>query len=107
VFGSLFFGAANKIEPLLALAEPAHPARVVVLDMQKLINVDTTGLDMLATLQRKLARNGKQLFIAGANTQPLSLFSRSGFVDVLGREKLCATVDEALARVGNGEGRQA
>ena len=107
VFGSLFFGAANKIEPLLALAEPAHPARVVVLDMQKLINVDTTGLDMLATLQRKLARNGKQLFIAGANAQPLSLFSRSGFVDVLGREKLCATVDEALARVGHGEGRQA
>ncbi len=107
VFGSLFFGAANKIEPLLALAEPAHPAKVVVLDLQKLINVDTTGLEMLSTLQRKLARNGKRLLIAGANAQPLSLFSRSGFVDVLGRENLCATVDEALARIGHGEGRQA
>ncbi|MCA3069232.1 MAG: STAS domain-containing protein [Rhodocyclaceae bacterium] len=107
VFGSLFFGAANKIEPLLTLAEPAHPARVVVLDMQKLINVDTTGLDMLATLQRKLARSGKQLFIAGANAQPLSLFSRSGFLDVLGRDNLCSTVDEALARVGYAQDRQA
>ncbi len=99
VFGSLFFGAANKIEPLLALAEPSHPAKVVVLDMQKLINIDTTGLDMLSTLQRKLARNGKRLFIAGANAQPLSLFSRSGFVDVLGRENLCASVDEVLGRL--------
>ncbi|MCE2949368.1 MAG: SulP family inorganic anion transporter [bacterium] len=100
VFGSLFFGAANKIEPLLALAEPAHAAKVIVLDMQKVINVDTTGLDMLSTLQRKLARNGKRLFIAGANAQPLSLFSRSGFVDVLGAEHLCADLATALLRAG-------
>jgi SulP family sulfate permease len=99
VFGSLFFGAANKIEPLLALAEPAHPARVVVLDMQKLINIDTTGLDMLSTLQRKLARNGKRLFIAGANAQPLSLFARSGFVEVLGEQNLCANVAEVIGRL--------
>jgi len=98
VFGSLFFGAANKIEPLLALAEPTHPAQVVVLDMHKMINIDTTGLDMLSTLQRKLARNGKRLFIAGANAQPLSLFARSGFLEVLGERNVCASVAEALAR---------
>jgi sulfate permease, SulP family len=99
VFGTLFFGAANKIEPLLALAEPKHPAQVIVLDLQKLINIDTTGLDMLATLQRKLAKNGKRLMLAGANPQPLSLFTRSGFVDTLGHANLCDSVSQALARV--------
>jgi len=98
VFGSLFFGAANKIEPLLALAEPTHPARVIVLDMQKLISVDTTGLDMLSTLQRKLVRNGKRLLIAGANAQPRSLFERSGFAATLGAENLCDDLATALAR---------
>lgn len=96
VFGTLFFGAANKIEPLLALAEPAHPAQVIVLDLQKLINVDTTGLDMLSNLQRKLARNGKRLLLAGANAQPLSLFERSGFTATLGQDNLCADVAAAL-----------
>jgi len=99
VFGTLFFGAANKIEPLLALAEPGNPTQVVVLDLQKLINIDTTGLDLLATLQRKLAKNGKRLMIAGANQQPLSLFSRSGFTDTLGHDNLCDSVSQALAKV--------
>jgi SulP family sulfate permease len=98
VFGSLFFGAANKIEPLFALAEPADAAQVVVLDLQKLINIDTTGLDMLATLHRKLARNGKRLMIVAANEQPLSLFARSGFGEVLGEANLCESLGQALAR---------
>jgi SulP family sulfate permease len=102
LFGSLFFGAANKIEPLLALAEPTHPAKVIVLDMQKLINVDTTGLDMLSTLHRKLLRNDKRLFIAGANAQPRSLFERSGFAATLGADNLCDDVATALLRAGAG-----
>jgi SulP family sulfate permease len=54
---------------------------------------------MLSTLQRKLARNGKRLFIAGANAQPLSLFARSGFVEVLGEQNLCASVAEVIGRL--------
>lgn len=98
VFGSLFFGAANRLEPLLALASPQHPCRVLVLDLSKLINIDTTGLETLAALQRALARSGRHLLIASANEQPLSLFERSGFLDVLGQENLCASMPAALAR---------
>ncbi len=81
LFGSLFFGSVNKIEPLLACADPADPVRVVVLDMQKIINMDTTGLDILEALCRKLEKNGKALIITGAGAQPMSLFQRSGFID--------------------------
>jgi SulP family sulfate permease len=88
LFGSLFFGSANKLEPLLAHAEPADPCRAIVLDMQKTINVDTTGLDILETLRRKLEKNGKTLIITGAGTQPMSLFKRSGFAEKLGAENM-------------------
>jgi SulP family sulfate permease len=98
LYGSLFFGAATRIEPLIALAAPEHPTRVLVLDMHKVINVDTTGLEILETLARKLARNGKALVIAEANDQPRSLFERSGFADRLGREKLAVDLADALAR---------
>ncbi|HEX2828291.1 MAG TPA: SulP family inorganic anion transporter [Burkholderiales bacterium] len=98
LYGSLFFGAATKIEPLIALAGPEHPTRVVVLDMHKLINVDTTGLEILEALHRKLEKNGKTLLIAEANEQPRSLFDRSGFSERLGRQNLAVDLADALAR---------
>jgi len=79
LFGSLFFASANKLEPLLARADAADPARVIVIDMQKTLNVDTTGLEILETLRRKLEKNGKALIITGAGAQPMSLFRRSEF----------------------------
>jgi SulP family sulfate permease len=98
LYGSLIFGAATKIEPLIALAGPEHPTRVVVLDMHKLINVDTTGLEILEALHRKLGKNGKTLLIAEANEQPRSLFDRSGFSERLGRQNLAVDLADALAR---------
>ena len=98
LYGSLFFGAATKFEPLLALAAADDPTRVVVLDMHKVINVDTTGLEFLETLHRKLARNGKTLIIAQANAQPRSLFERSGFSERVGSEHLAADLAAALER---------
>jgi SulP family sulfate permease len=98
MFGSLFFGSANKIEPLLALAEPSDLTRAIVLDMQKTINVDTTGLDILEALRRKLSKNGKTLIITGAGTQPLSLFRRSGFSARVGEENILPNQAEGVAR---------
>ncbi len=98
VYGSLFFGSANKIEPLLVHADPADPAHALILDMQKTINVDTTGLDMLDALHRKLEKNGKRLIIAGANEQPRSLFERSGFAARLGAGNFVTDLAAACAR---------
>jgi SulP family sulfate permease len=98
MFGSLFFGSANKLEPLLVRADPADPARVVVLDLQRTLNIDTTGLDILEALRRKLAKNGKVLVITGAGTQPQSLFVRSGFANKIGAENLCVDRAAGMAR---------
>jgi SulP family sulfate permease len=98
MFGSLFFGSANKLEPLLARAEPVDPCRVLVLDIEKTMNIDTTGLDILDTLQRKLAKNGKTLLVSGAGEQPMSLFKRSGFAERIGREQLHPQLAAALSR---------
>ena len=52
MFGSLFFGAANKLESMLQKLE-GNP-ETLILDMDKVINMDTTGLDILQTLHRDL-----------------------------------------------------
>jgi len=98
LFGSLFFGSVNRLEPLL---DPTRPvADITVLDLHQLINLDTTGLDALQSFHRMLDKRGKRLVIVGANTQPLSLMERSGFTAALGDHSLFDTLDAALAAVG-------
>lgn len=96
LFGSLFFGAANKLENLL-LMQHGHPD-VVILDMGKVINIDTTGLDILQTLNRNLKKRGATLILCALNSQPGSLVFRSGFLDQLGDDNVSANLTDALIR---------
>lgn len=95
VFGSLFFGSVNKLENLLEHTRKAPT--VLVLEMDKVINIDTTGLDTLQTLQRQLQRQGSTLVLCALNAQPHSLIHRSGFIQMLGEDNLRPSLDDALA----------
>jgi SulP family sulfate permease len=100
LFGSLFFGAVGKIEALPAQLPAA--TRCVVLEMHRLISMDTSGLDALEQLHRTLQRQGQALVLANVNPQPLSLMTRSGFVDHLGAECIVPTLAEAWPGPGPG-----
>ena len=94
LFGSLFFGAVGKIEALPGQL-PAG-TRCLVLEMHRLISVDTSGIDALQQLHRTLQRQGTALMLASVNPQPLGLMRRSGFAAELGAEQIVPTVAEAL-----------
>jgi SulP family sulfate permease len=98
--GSLFFGSVGKLEQL---TDPAHhaqadAARVLILDFEALLSLDTTGVETLDTLRRQLQRRGAQLIVAGAREQPLSLLTRSGFVARVGADNLVTDFAAAQAR---------
>jgi len=94
LFGSLFFGAVGKVEALPA--QLAERTRAVVLEMHRLISLDTSGLDALQQLHRTLKQRGVALVLANVNEQPLSLMRRSGFEAVLGAEQIVPTVAAAF-----------
>jgi SulP family sulfate permease len=94
LFGSLFFGAVGKIEALESRIAPG--TRAVVLEMHRLISMDTSGLDALAQLQRALKKQGVGLVLANVNEQPLSLMRRAGFADEIGEESIVPTVAAAF-----------
>ena len=96
VFGSLFFGAVNKLEQLLD-PRAGHP-EVVILDTSRLIQLDTTGLEGLENLRDQLQKRGCTLIFCGLNSQPGSLLFRSGFIDQLGDENVCPDLTGALQR---------
>ena len=99
VYGALFFGAVGKLEALPA--QLPEGTRALVLDMHRLIAMDTSGLDALDQLQRTLQRRGITLWLAEINEQPRSLMRRAGFEAQLGERALAPTLAEALQRCGD------
>ena len=95
LYGSLFFGAVGKIETLPGLVEPG--TRAVVLEMHRLILIDTSGIDALQQLHRNLQRRGIALVLANVNEQPLSLIRRSGLEAVIGDEHIVRNLGDVAA----------
>lgn len=96
IFGSFFFGAADKLET--ALKRNGQEPDVLILRMRKVLAMDATGLNALEDLHERLHRRGKHVILSGPHTQPLFMMDKAGFLDRLGRENVCANIELALAR---------
>jgi SulP family sulfate permease len=94
LFGSIFFGSVTKLENLLDPAKPLPD--VVILEMHKVINFDTTGLDALESLHSALMTRGGRLMLVDLNEQPMSLLKRSGTLEDIGRENVFGDMAAAL-----------
>jgi SulP family sulfate permease len=97
LYGALFFGAVGKVE---AVAEtlPAETT-AVVLEMQRLVLLDASGIDALSQLHKSLSRLGVRLVLCDLNEQPRTLIQRSGLQDLLGRDNVANDLPSALAHV--------
>lgn len=96
IFGSFFFGAADKLES--ALKREGREPNVLILRMRKVLAMDATGLNALEDLYERLRAHGKYIILSGPHTQPLFMMDKAGFLDRLGKENVCANVELALAR---------
>jgi SulP family sulfate permease len=80
LYGSLFFGAVAKIDPILSAVESAPRGLLVRLDAQSLQSLDASGLDVLGQLHKAIVMRGGRLVMAGLNAQPRRVMERSGFL---------------------------
>ena len=96
LYGSLFFGAVGKVESISDQIDAG--TRAVVLDMQRLVLLDSSGLDALEQLHRTLKRQEVGLVLANVNDQPLALMRRSGVEAALGAEHIVSHIAAAMQR---------
>lgn len=96
IYGSLFFGSVTKLENLL---DPGRQLPdIIILEMDHVINLDTTGLDALEALRKTQKKQKGELIIAGAQEQPYSLMKRGGFVEAVGTANFVKSLNAALVR---------
>jgi SulP family sulfate permease len=96
VFGALFFGAADKLETILAKTNTEPD--VLILKMHEVISMDSSALRTLQNMHNKLRKHGKYLILCGPHTQPYFLMHQAGFFDEIGKENVKANLDDALQR---------
>jgi sulfate permease, SulP family len=96
IFGSFFFGVADKLES--ALRQSKAEPEVLILRMRKVVAMDATGLNALEDIFERLHARGKHLVLSGPHTQPLFTMEKAGFIERIGRENLCGDIEDALAR---------
>ena len=95
--GPFFFAAAEKLEA--ALRGSGGKPRAVIFRMRNVPAIDASGLHAFEVAVHKLRRDGVRIFVTAAQPQPMRVMDESGLVDLIGRRKFCADIDEALARV--------
>ena len=99
VKGALFFGSISKLEPVTDPARITNPkgARIIILDIEDLLQIDNSAMDQLETWVRALHRHRHELIVAGASGHPLSQLKRTGLDVTLGAN-LVPNMEFALAR---------
>lgn len=96
IFGPFLFGAAEKMED--ALARIDEWPKILILRLHLVTAMDATGMNALESVVERMRSREGTVLLSGIHQQPLQMLRKAGFIDIIGRENLCATFDDALAR---------
>jgi SulP family sulfate permease len=96
IHGPFLFGATDK---LFVLTENMHKLPpVVILRLRNMTALDATGLFAIEEVAKQLHATRRTLILCGARQQPAELMKQADFEEVVGKQNICANVQEALRR---------
>ncbi|MEK6557416.1 MAG: STAS domain-containing protein, partial [Candidatus Margulisiibacteriota bacterium] len=93
--GPLFFGAAYKFKE--ALIEMGQNPSVLIINMQFVPMIDSTGIHVLEEAVSRFLRKGTRVIVSGAQFKVLRSLNRAGLVQKIGRDKFKPNLDDAIA----------
>lgn len=94
VNGPFFFGAAESFSEILG--QVSGRPKAIIVDLEGVPAMDSTGLRALTTLVTRRVREGVPVFLVGLQDQPRELIARSGLADLVGRERLDLSPEEVI-----------
>ena len=74
------------------------PASNGIAARRNMTAIDATGLFALEEVAKHLHATKRTLILCGAREQPAQMIHQGEFEEVVGRENICANVQEALGR---------
>ncbi|WP_210608199.1 SulP family inorganic anion transporter [Priestia flexa] len=93
--GSLFFGSAERLEEATDSIIQSN-ADVVILKMEQVSFIDTSGEDLLSNVHQRLDEDNRALLITGLDAQPKEMFLKTGLYDRIGKQHFFSQASRAL-----------
>lgn len=93
ISGPMFFGATDKIPHITQKNDKC----VLILRMKAVPALDITALNGLKQLWHECKKQHIHVIFSHVNEQPMSVFEKSGFKDLVGAENFVENIDHALA----------
>lgn len=97
VNGPFFFGVASSFLEMMKNIERKPKARI--LRMRHALTVDATAINVLRQAFKECKKKNVVFILSGVHAQPLFALDRAGLLDEIGRDNVCAHIDESLNRV--------
>ncbi len=94
ITGPMFFGASNKIADVIKHGKK----QVLILRMRSVPAIDATGIHSFEAVLKRCKKDGKTLILSHVNEQPMKTLRKSGLLEEIGEENVCANIDEAILR---------
>ena len=92
IHGPMFFGAADKIPHTVE----QEGKTAIIIRMKGVPAIDITAMNSLVTLFNDCRRQKIHVIFSHVNKQPMSVFEKCGFIDMVGIESFKPNIDEAL-----------
>lgn len=96
ISGPFFFGAADKF--VRVIKEVGVPCKVLIVKMGDVPAMDATAFQALKSLYKMCQKNKRRLILVDLKEQPKKVIEKYGFVDKLGLENICDSMENALER---------
>jgi SulP family sulfate permease len=96
IYGTFFFGAADKFKDALHTIE--KPPKILILRLRHVFALDATGLRALEDVFEKTKHEGTTLILSGVHAQPLVTMQRAGLLDRIHEDNVFGNIDDALNR---------
>jgi sulfate permease, SulP family len=95
--GRIYFANAQRVADKIVALVNAHQPTIVVLDLRAVPDIEYTGVKTLAELETSLSREGRRLVLAALNPQALAAVQRAPLGDMLGRDRMFLSLQQAIA----------
>jgi SulP family sulfate permease len=96
IHGPFLFGATDKLEEVLSGLAEFPP--IVILRLRNMTAIDATGLQALEEFADIIHASGRWLILCGALERPAQMMHRADFEEHIGKDNICANIQEALER---------
>lgn len=94
--GPFFFGVANKFEETIKQVGGSPQIRII--RMRKVPFMDSTGANNLRNLIKMSHKDKTKILLSGVNESVREVLKRSGIDELIGDEKICSNIHEAIEK---------